>query len=143
LAAPCVGTRGFDAMRKSVILAVFLVSAFAFGFYYLRTFGFFPGKDLKRIQALQTLVAQSVNVGDPPNRVIRFLDDHHLEHSTLMEHESMRISGHDYDNQNVITALKRDVASSLLWDEAVEFVFVFNEKHELTKFDVMPVYTAP
>jgi len=129
-------------MRKRVILAVCLACVFAFGFAYIWTFGFFPGKDLKRIRALQTLVAQSVKVGDPPDRVICFLDAQHLEHSTLMKPEAMRISGHDYGNQTVIAAIKRHVAGSLMWDEAVEFIFVFNEKHELTKFDVMPVYTS-
>jgi uncharacterized protein YheU (UPF0270 family) len=129
-------------MRKRVILAVCLVCVSAYGFAYIRTFGFFPGKDLKRIQALQLVVAQNVKPGDPPERVIRFLDAQQLEHSTLEKNDFMRISGHDYGNQNVITALKRHVASSLLWDEAVEFVFVFNEKHELAKFDVMPVFTS-
>ena len=129
-------------MRKRTIVVACLVCAFAFGVAYTWTFGFFPGKDLKRIRAFQTLVAQNVKVGDPPDRVIRFLDAQHLEHSALMKPEFMRISGHEYGNQNVIAAIQRHVARSLLWDEAVQFVFVFNESHELTKFDVMPVYTS-
>jgi hypothetical protein len=85
-------------MRRKAILAVTL-GVLVFGFVYVWTFGFFPGKDLKR-------------------------------------------SGHDYAKQNVIAAIKRHVARSLMWDEALQIVFVFNEKHELTKFDVMPVYTS-
>jgi hypothetical protein len=54
----------------------------------------------------------------------------------------MLISGHDYAKQNVIAAIKRHVAGSLVWDEAIQIVFVFNEKHELTKLDLIPVYTS-
>ena len=128
-------------MRRKAILAVTL-GVLVFGFVYVWTFGFFPGKDRKRTQVLRTLVAQNVRVGDSPDLVIRFLDAQGLDHSTLMKPEYMLISGHDYAKQNVIAAIKRHVARSLMWDEALQIVFVFNEKHELTKFDVMPVYTS-
>jgi hypothetical protein len=56
-------------MRRKAILAVTL-SVFVFGFVYVWTFGFFPSKDLKRTQALRTLVAQNVRVGDSPDLVM-------------------------------------------------------------------------
>jgi hypothetical protein len=102
-----------DTMRRKVILAVTL-SVLAFGVIYVWTFGFFPGKDLKRTQALRTLVAQNVRIGDSPELVIRFLDAQHLDHSTFMKPEYMLISGHDYSKQNVIAAIKRNVVRSLL-----------------------------
>jgi len=111
---------------------------------YVSTFGFFPrgNKPLKRVEAIQRNIAQNVRIGDSPDRVIQFLGAQNLEHSTLIKPEFMRRGGRDYGNQNVVTAIKRHTAPSYLWVEDIEIVFVFDEKHGLTKFDVFPIYTS-
>ena len=129
-------------MKRRIIFASCLVGLFILGFVAVRALGFVPGRVDKRVEALQTLVGQNVRLGDPPDRVISFLVSEHLEHSMLETPEIMRINGHDYDNQNVIGAIKRHTAGSLIWREDIEIVFVLNEKHQLAKFDVIPVYTS-
>ena len=129
-------------MKRRIIFVGCLMGVLIVGFAAVRTLGFFPGEVEKRVEALQTLIGQNVRRGDPPERVISFLVGEHLEHSTLEKSEFMHINGHDYRNQIVIGAIKRQTAGSLLWREDIEIVFVFNEKHQLTKFDVIPVYTS-
>jgi hypothetical protein len=111
---------------------------------YVSTFGFFPrgNKPLKRVEMIQRTIAQNLKMGDSPDRVIQFLGAQNLEQSTLIKPEFMRMGGRNYGNQNVVAAIKRHTAGSYLWVEDIEIVFVFDEKHELAKFDVFPIYTS-
>ena len=51
----------------------------------------------------------------------------------------LNLAGSDED---VVLAIRRHVAGPLLWDEAIQYVFVFSGKHKLTRVDVFPVYTS-
>ena len=68
-----------------------------------------------------------------------FLDAQHLDPSTLIMSYGR---GRDYSNQNVVVAVKRNTRLSLLQDEAIYLVFVFNDKGELVRWDVFPIYTG-
>ena len=132
-------------MRRVGILAIALTCLLGLGFAIVGVFGAFSrrgSKPQKRVEAFQRLVSQNIKIGDTPQRVIEFLDAQHLEHAQLMKPDFMYISGHDYANQNVIEAIKRHTALGMFWDEAIQLVFVFNEKRELTRIDVLPVYTS-
>lgn len=54
----------------------------------------------------------------------------------------MTLSGRHYGDEEVVLAIRRHGAGSLLWDEAIQYVFVFSEKHKLTRVDVFSVYTS-
>jgi hypothetical protein len=50
--------------------------------------------------------------------------------------------GHNFSNQNVVVAVKRNTWLSLLQSEAIYLVFVFNDRDELVRWDVFPIYTG-
>ena len=54
----------------------------------------------------------------------------------------MRYGSYNYSNQNVVVAVKRKTRVSLLQDEGIYLVFVFNDKDELVRWDVFPIYTG-
>ena len=119
-------------MQKKVIFTVCALSLLMlayFAIYGIRT---------TRVGTMQELVVQNLKIGTSSEQVIHFLDSQHLEHSEPMKPEFMRLGGHNYGNENVVAAIKRHTARALLWGEAIQIIFVFNEKHELTRFDVFP-----
>jgi uncharacterized membrane protein YphA (DoxX/SURF4 family) len=95
-------------------------------------------------RALKKTISESVHVGAGPEQVLLFLDHEHLEHDGLE-----RLGQFDSDTRfyargtPVIRAIKRHAASGLVGFQSLQIVFVFNEKIELVRFDVRPVYTAP
>jgi hypothetical protein len=94
--------------------------------------------------ALERRISESVRVGARPEQVLQFLDGEQIEHSGLD-----RLGEFDSDTRfyalgsPVIRAIKRHTASGLLGFQSLQVVFLFNEKAELVRFDVRPVYTAP
>jgi len=95
-----------------------------------------------RVESLERLASQNVQIGATPEEVIHFLASKHLAPSQLFKPEFMLLRGHDYANQNAVVAVKRYSARALLWREAIYLVFVFDENHKLMKYDVFPVYDA-
>jgi hypothetical protein len=91
---------------------------------------------------MQSLVEKNIKIGVSPDDVIRFLDSQKLEHSPLWRPQVMFIGRHDYGKLLVINAIKRRTRQSFFTYENIELFFVFNEKHELVRFDVFPVVTG-
>jgi len=81
-------------------------------------------------------------MGDSVEKVSLFLDSQGLQHSAVIRPEIMMLHGHDYSNQLVVVAVKRYTARALVWKEWVQIVFVFDEDHKLTRFDVIPHYES-
>ena len=122
--------------RKKVMLAVLLLCLLLTGYFAIW------GIRTARVESVRKLVDQNLKTGASSEEVIRFLDSRNLEHSELMRPEIMQIGAHNYGNQIVIGAIRRRTARALLWEEAIELVFVFNGNHQLVRADVFPVYTS-
>jgi tetratricopeptide (TPR) repeat protein len=118
--------------KKRAILVIFLSCLLALAF--LAFFG------IRRtgIEALQSRVSQNLKNGASSGQVMSFLDVQQLEHTRLIKAEFTQLGG----NQNVIEAIKRNTWIGLLQKESIRLVFVFNESHELVRFDLYPVYTG-
>jgi hypothetical protein len=98
------------------------------------------------VDALRTVVAQNIHLGDSPNQVIQFLDDQHLEHSKLFRstkpETAVSINGHKYDGQLIIVAIKRNTAETTSGSESIQIVFVFSDETKLIRYDLIPMYTS-
>jgi len=118
--------------KKRAILVIFLSCLLALAF--LAFFG------IRRtgIEALQSLVSQNLKNDASSGQVMSFLDVQHIEHTRLSKPEFTQLGG----NQNVIEAIKRNTWIGLPQKESIHIVFVFNESHELVRFDLYPVYTG-
>jgi hypothetical protein len=90
------------------------------------------------LQTIQSLVQQHVKIGMSPDEVIQFLDSQKLEHSALWRPDPWISGPHNYSNLLVIHAIKRRTMESFLSYENIELMFVFNDKHELERFDIFP-----
>ena len=119
-------------MKKRAILVIFLSCLLALAFLA------FFGIRGTRIEALQSLVSQNLKNGASSGQVMSFLEVQHLEHTRLSKPEFTQLGG----NQSVIEAIKRNTWIGLLQKESIHLVFVFNESHELVRFDLYPVYTG-
>jgi len=111
------------------------------GFFLLIYFAIF-GIRTTRIGSLRRVLAQNIQMGDSVEKVSLFLDSQGLQHSAVIRPEIMMLHGHDYSNQLVVVAVKRYTARALVWKEWVQIVFVFDEDHKLTRFDVIPHYES-
>ncbi len=104
-------------------------------------FAFF-GIQTTRIETLRSIISQNLKQGASSAQVRSFLDAQHLDPSNLIKPEAMRYGSYNYSNQNVVVAVKRNTRVSLLQHEAIYLVFVFNDKDELVRWDVFPIYTG-
>ncbi len=130
-------------MKKRAILVVSLLCMLVLA--YVAIFGMRrtrAGNVQNRVEILQNLVSQNLRMGASSEQVTSFLDVQHLEHSKLTKSEFMRFNSHNYANENVIVAIKRNTWVEMWQKESIQLVFVFNEKGELVRFDVFPVYTG-
>jgi hypothetical protein len=95
-------------------------------------------------QDLEKVIGENVQIGTSPQRVVDFLNGRHLEHTNLE-----RLGQYDSDSRYypvgtlMIRAIKRHTASGVFGFQSLQIIFVFGENHELVRFDVKPVYTAP
>ena len=123
-------------MKKPAVVAICLL--LLLGVSYLSI----VGVRTTRIEVIQNIASQNLKSGASSEQVMRFLDGQHLEHSKLVERKFMRFDGHNYENTNVIVAIKRNTRGSLLQTESIQLVLVFNDNNKLSRFDVFPVYTG-
>ena len=124
-------------MSRRITVAVGLVLALVLA--YVAAFGL----RTTRLPAVQSLVTKNVKIGASPDEILHFLDNQQLEHSQLIRPEAMHIGpGHDYANLPIIVAIKRRTMQSLFVYESIEIVFVFDERNELKRFDVIPILTG-
>jgi hypothetical protein len=124
-------------MKKRTILGTSLVCLLVLG--YSAIFGI----RTTRIETLQSAVSQNLKQGASSAEVRSFLDAQHLDPSNLIKPQVMSYGrGHDYSNQNVVVAVRRNTWLSLLQGESIYLVFVFNDKDELVRWDVFPIYTG-
>ena len=122
--------------KKRTILGIFLLCLLVLGY-----FAFF-GIQTTRIETLRSIISQNLKQGASSAQVRSFLDAQHLDPSNLIKPEAMRYGSYNYSNQNVVVAVKRNTRVSLLQHEAIYLVFVFNDKDELVRWDVFPIYTG-
>ena len=122
--------------KKRAILGIFLLCLLVLGY-----FAFF-GIQTTRIETLRSIISQNLKQGASSAQVRSFLDAQHLDPSNLIKPEAMRYGSYNYSNQNVVVAVKRNTRVSLLQHEAIYLVFVFNDKDELVRWDVFPIYTG-
>jgi hypothetical protein len=102
----------------------------------------FIGIRTTRIETLRSIVSQNLKQGSSPAQVRGFLYAQRLNPSPLIKPEVMGYGRYNYDRQNVVVAVKRNTWVSLLQHEAIYLVFVFNDKDELVRWDVFPIYTG-
>jgi hypothetical protein len=121
---------------KRTILGISLVCLLLLG--YIAFFGI----RTTQIETLRSTISQNLKQGASSAQVRSFLDAQHLDPSNLMKPEVMSYGGHDFSNQNVVVAVKRNTWLSLLQSEAIYLVFVFNDRDELVRWDVFPIYTG-
>jgi hypothetical protein len=122
---------------KRTILGISLVCLLVLCYYA------FFGIRTARIETLQSAISQNLKQGTSSAKVRSFLDAQHLDPSNLMKPEILTYGrGRDYSNQNVVVAVKRNTRLSLLYDESIYLVFVFNDNDELIRWDVFPIYTG-
>jgi hypothetical protein len=133
--------------RKGIAIAVGLLLILFLALYFLPgsvSAWFLYGMRQYPQRALERTISGRVRVGASPEQVLQFLDGEHLEHGGLE-----RLGEFDSDNRfyglgtPVIRAIKRHTAQGLMGFQSLQVVFQFNEKAELVRFDVRPVYTAP
>jgi len=122
--------------KKRAILGFCLLWLIALGYFT------FFGIRTTRIETLRTIVSQNLKQGSSSTQVRGFLDAQRLNPSPLIKPEFMGYGRYTYDKQNVIVAVKRNTWVSLLQHEAIYLVFVFNDKDELVRWDVFPIYTG-
>jgi hypothetical protein len=122
--------------KKRAILGFCLLWVIGLGY-----FAFF-GIRTTRIETLRSIVSHNLKQGSSSTQVRVFLDAQHLDPSPLIKPEFMGYGRHDYSKQNVVVAVKRNTWVSLLYHEAIYLVFVFNDKGELVRWDVFPIYTG-
>ena len=122
--------------KKRAILGIFLLCLLVLGY-----FAFF-GIQTTRIETLRSIISQNLKQGASSAQVRSFLDAQHLDPSNLIKPEAMRYGSYNYSNQNVVVAVKRNTRVSLLQHEAIYLVFVFNDKDELVRWEVFPIYTG-
>jgi hypothetical protein len=123
-------------MKKPTVVTICLL--LLLGLSYLSI----VGVRTTRIEVIQNIVSHNLKSGAASEQVMGFLDGQHLEHSKLVKRKFMRFDGHNYENTNVIVAIKRNTRRSLLQTESIQLVFIFNDNGELLRFDVFPVYTG-
>jgi hypothetical protein len=124
-------------VRKKRVLVCILLACLLLGYYA------FFGIRTTRIGTLESTISQNLEHGASSAKVRSFLDAQRLAPSNLMKPQILSYGrGHDYSNQNVIVAVKRNTTQSLLYNESIYLVFVFNDKDELTRWDVFPIYTG-
>ena len=122
---------------KRTILGISLVCLLLLG--YIAFFGI----RTTRIETLRSTISQNLKQGASPAQVRSFLDAQHLDPSNLIKPEVMSYGrDHNFSKQNVVVAVKRNTWQSLLQSEAIYLVFVFNDRDELVRWDVFPVYTG-
>jgi hypothetical protein len=122
-------------MRKlGLVIIVGLVVVFG----YFVIFGF----RTTGVGSLKRVTSQNIQLGATPETVIRFLQAEHLEPSQLFRPELMSMHGHVYSGQSIVIGMKRNSARALLWSERIYLVFMFDENHNLVKYDVFPVYMS-
>jgi hypothetical protein len=96
-----------------------------------------------RIESLRSETTQGVRQGMSSAQVRGFLDARHLDPSELIRPEVMVYGrGHDFSNQNVVMAVKRNTWRSLLSSEAIYLVFVFDNDDRLLRWEIFPIYTG-
>jgi hypothetical protein len=122
--------------KKRTILGIFLFCLLVVGYFALF------GIQTTLIETLRNMVSQNLKQGASSAQVRSFLDAQHLDPSTLIKPEAMEYGGRNYSNQNVVVAVKRHTRVWLLQDEAIYLVFVFNDRDELVRWDVFPIYTG-
>jgi hypothetical protein len=122
-------------MKKKLFIALPLVLLLGyFSLFGVRT---------TRIQTLRSETSQGVKQGMSSAQVRSFLDARHLDPSGLIRPGVMVYGrGHDFRNQNVVVAVRRNTWRSLLGGESIYLVFVFNDQDELVRWDIFPIYTA-
>ena len=93
---------------------------------------------------LSKSIAHNVAVGVTPDEVIRFLDAAQMEHGSYE-----RLTEFDFDTRYypigtpIIRAMKRRTAVGLIGFQSLQVVFAFDERGQLSRLDVRPIYTAP
>jgi hypothetical protein len=76
-------------------------------------------------------------------QVRSFLNTQYLDPSELIGPDIMVYGrGHDFSNQNVVVAVKRNTWRSLLSSEAIYQVFVFDNQDRLLRWEIFPIYTG-
>ena len=124
-------------MRKKLTVLGILLACLLLGYYA------FFGIRTTRIETLESTISQNLKQGTSSAKVRSFLDAQHLDPSNLMKPQIMSYGrGRDYSNQNVVVAVKRNTRLALLYGESIYLVFVFNDKDELIRWDVFPIYTG-
>ncbi|PWT83805.1 MAG: hypothetical protein C5B58_05890 [Acidobacteria bacterium] len=118
-----------------------LLGATIFCLGLLAYFGIF-GLRTTRVATVRGLVEGNLRAGESPDEIMHFLEARKLEHSQLIKPEFMTLGGRDYGNQNLIVAIKRDTARAFLWSESIQIIIVFNDRHEMVRADVFPVYSS-
>jgi hypothetical protein len=122
---------------KPTILCISLVCLLVLG--YIASFGM----RTTRIETLQSTISQNLKQGTSSAKVRSFLDAQCLDPSNLMKPDVMSYGrGHNYGNQNVVVGVKGNTWLSLLQSEAIYLVFVFNDRDELVRWVVFPIYTG-
>jgi hypothetical protein len=122
-------------MKKKLFIGVPLVLLFGyFALFGVRT---------TRIESLRSETTQGVTQGMSSAQVRSFLDARHLDPSELTRPEVMVCGrGHDFSNQNVVVAVKRNTWRSPLSSEAIYLVFVFDDQDRLQRWEIFPIYTG-
>ncbi len=122
-------------MKKNLFIGLPLVLLFG----YVALFGV----RTTRIESLRSETSQGVRQGMSSAQVRSFLDGQHLDPSELIRPEVMVYGrGHDFSNQNVVVAVKRNTWRSLLSSEAIYLVFVFDNQDRLLRWEIFPIYTG-
>jgi hypothetical protein len=97
-----------------------------------------PQRELERV------IAENVQTGASPERVLHFLDGQHLRNGGVE-----RLTQNDSDKRYypvgtlMVRAIKNHTASGVIGFQSLRIIFVFSENRELIRFDVRPIYTAP
>jgi hypothetical protein len=124
-------------VRKKLTVLGIVLACLLLGYYA------FFGIRTTRIETLESTISRNLKQGTSSAKVRSFLDAQHLDPSTLIKPQIMSYGrGRDYSNQNVVVAVKRNTRLSLLQGESIYLVFVFNDKDELIRWDVFPIYTG-
>jgi hypothetical protein len=122
-------------VRKKLTVLGMLLACLLLGYYA------FFGIRTTRVETLESTVSQNLKQGTSSAKVRSFLDAQHLDPSNLIKPRIMSYGhGRDYSNQNVVVAVKRNTRLALLYGESIYLVFVFNDKDELMRWDVFPIY---
>jgi hypothetical protein len=121
-------------MKRRSILVISILCLFVLAFVAIF------GIRTMRVETIQNLISLNVKTGASPSEVMRFLDAQDLQHTDLFRTEFMRFGQHDYGNQDVIIATKRNTWRAALQSESIQVVF--DPNNHLVRFDVFPIYTG-